>query len=246
MSTLPLQAQPFYLAGSGSIAGDASITLKTFKKIDGTLIAMADLGTIAYATIEPGNSDNEEQISFTGLTQNLSNETCTLTGVKSVSMESPYTATVGTQKTHAGSTTLVLSNTSGFYGSIYDYINNLSIAGSVPATETVQGIVYMPIIETTIGTTHSLTTVADEKVIVWAKGTIVIDPLSARTVSLKYDGTTKDTIASVGCGAGGDMTVPFSLQYTETPGAGTKNITVTTSGGTLARVVIIVMKIKGY
>ncbi len=92
--------------------------------------------------------------------------------------------------------------------------------------------------ETTTGVTHSLTTTASQKVLVIVKGSC--SGTVVRTVSLKYNGVTKDTItAGV---IGGDVIHPFSLIYTETPGAATQNITVTTDAGSLANVVIIVMK----
>lgn len=96
-----------------------------------------------------------------------------------------------------------------------------------------------PIIETTIGATHSLTTVAGQKVIVWAKGTQVGNA-SNTNISLKYNGVTKDSLTALDVSSD-DQT--FSLMYTETPGAGTANITVTTDQATLRDVVIIVMKI---
>lgn len=111
---LPLQAQPFSLAGSGAIIGDTSLTLKSFTDIDGNLITMSELGLVAFMTLEPGNGTLEEQISFSGVTQNT-NGTATLTGVSSVTFASPYTKTSGLKKTHAGSTIAILSNTSGFY-----------------------------------------------------------------------------------------------------------------------------------
>lgn len=110
----PVQAQNFSLAGGGAVAGATSVILKSFTQIDGTLLTMTDFGTVGYATIEPGNGTFEEQIKFTGVTQNA-NGTATLTGVSTILMVSPYTATSGLAQTHAGSTTLVLSNTSGYY-----------------------------------------------------------------------------------------------------------------------------------
>lgn len=111
----PVQAQNFSLAGGGAVAGATSLILKSFKQIDGTTnLTMTDFGTIGFATLEPGNGTFEEQISFTGVTQNA-NGTATITGVSTVLMVSPYTATSGLAQTHAGSTTLVLSNTSGYY-----------------------------------------------------------------------------------------------------------------------------------
>ena len=75
---------------------------------------MSNFGVIGFGTIEPGNGTQEEQISFTGITQN-SNGTATLTGVSSVGFFYPYTATSGLLKTHAGSTLFIISNTAGFY-----------------------------------------------------------------------------------------------------------------------------------
>jgi hypothetical protein len=89
--------------------------------------------------MEPGNGSQEEQISFTGVTQN-SNGTATLTGVKSVLFTSPYTETSGITKTHAGSTTVILSNDAGFYGQILDYIDTAIVSGGVPATTSVTGL----------------------------------------------------------------------------------------------------------
>jgi len=111
-----VQAQNFSLAGAGVITGATSVVLKSFKGIDGVNLTMTDFGSLGYGTLEPGNNTQEEQISFTGVTQN-SNGTATLTGVSSVLFVSPYTATAGTLKTHPGSATFIISNTSGFYNS---------------------------------------------------------------------------------------------------------------------------------
>jgi len=112
-----IQSQNFSLAGAGSVVGATSIVLKSFTGIDGALITNSDIGTICFGTLEPGNGTQEEQISFTGITQNA-NGTATLTGVSSVLFISPYTATSGTLKTHPGSSTFIISNTSGFYNAI--------------------------------------------------------------------------------------------------------------------------------
>jgi hypothetical protein len=100
-------------------------------------------------------------------------------------------------------------------------------------------ISVQPTIETTTGVTHSLVTTAAQKVIVWAKGDST-GSSSDYTVLLNYNGTQKD-IVKINSSSSSDFT-PFSLMYTETPGAGTHNITVTSSQ-TLENVVIIVMKI---
>ncbi len=133
MSFSPLQTQPYYLAGAGSVIGSTSITLKTMKDIDGNAITMAFFGAIGYGTLEPGNNTLEEQISFTGITNNA-NGTTTLTGVMSVDFETPYTSTSGLLKTHAGSSVFVISNTSGFYSQF----------GIKQNTETVTGLWSVP------------------------------------------------------------------------------------------------------
>lgn len=90
-------------------------------------------------------------------------------------------------------------------------------------------------------TTLSLTTTAGQKVIVWAKGDITgSGSSSSPTISLKYNGVTKDTVIVDQSDNGvTGWTVPFSLMYTEEPGAATQNVTVTTSADTLNRVMII-------
>lgn len=96
-------------------------------------------------------------------------------------------------------------------------------------------------IETGTSATYSLTTVANQRVIVWAKGRLT-GAVGEEAVELKYNGVTKDTNASLGTSItlGG-----FALMYTETPGAATANITLEATGGaSLTEIQIIVMKIS--
>lgn len=133
------QLQPFSLAGAGAIIGATSITLKSMTDIDGNALSMAtDFGSIGFGTLEPGNGTQEEQISFTGLSNNA-NGTVTLTGVKNVSFVYPYTETSGLAKTHPGSSIFVISNTSGFYDKLTSKSDDETITGiwsftSVPNT----------------------------------------------------------------------------------------------------------------
>lgn len=121
----PIQTLPFILYGAGASAGDTTLTLSSFQDIDSNDIAMTDLGTISYLTIDPGSID-EEQISFTGVTQNV-NGTATLTGVKSVAFKTPYTETSGLSKSHTGGSIAVLSNTAGFYNYLFSSVNKLGV-----------------------------------------------------------------------------------------------------------------------
>lgn len=137
---------------------------------------------------------------------------------------------------------------------IQDDIDSI-VAGGLPAGSEGKVIVHNGttweagspvIIETTTGTTHSLTTMAGQKVIVWAKGTVVHPTAEGYSdaVSLNYNSVEKDTVLFAGDPEGASQDKgSFSLMYTETPGAGTQNITVTTTGSSITNVVIIVMKI---
>ncbi len=89
---------------------------------------MTDFGSVGFGTLEPSSGTNEEQISFTGVTQN-GNGTATLTGVKTVLFKSPYTQTSGLAKTHAGGVTFVISNTAGFYDQLVAKNDDETIAG---------------------------------------------------------------------------------------------------------------------
>lgn len=98
--------------------------------------------------------------------------------------------------------------------------------------------------ESTTGTTHSLTTNGTQRVIVWAKGNLeTADGAAAGyDIKLNYNGVQKDIVQSGVDSDGNIANAAFSLMYTETPSAGTQNITVTTSGGLLENVVILVQK----
>ena len=128
MSTKFIQSQEFRLAASGATIGDTTILLQSMLGIDGTALTTTDIGSLGKATIEPGNGIQEEAIQFTGITQN-SDGTATLTGVSHVLFISPYTATSGITKTHAGATTLVLTNTAGFYSKFAALDNTQTFTG---------------------------------------------------------------------------------------------------------------------
>lgn len=127
------QLQPFTLAGAGANIGDTTLVLSSMKDIDGVVLAMTNFGTIGFGTLEPGNGVQEEQISFSGITQN-SNGTATLTGVKSVAMTRvaavDYVVTNNITKTHAGGTIFVISNTVGFYDKLSSKADDETITGT--------------------------------------------------------------------------------------------------------------------
>lgn len=89
------------------------------------------------------------------------------------------------------------------------------------------------------GTTLSITTIANQKVVVMVSGLQDSAGGTNPTISLLYDGVTKHSIVN-----GQGNNTPFSLMYSESPGAGTKNITVTTSAGSLSNVVITAFLVR--
>ena len=123
-----VQSQAFTLSGSGAVLGAVTIVLQSMKDIDGVNLLITNFGSKGWCTLEPDNGTQEEQISFTGITQNA-NGTATLTGVKSVAFKSPYTETAGLLKTHPGGSKCVVSNTAAFYDSLTSKSNDETIAG---------------------------------------------------------------------------------------------------------------------
>jgi hypothetical protein len=124
-----VQTQKTTLYGSGVASTDTSIILSSLKLPDGsTTITMTDFGSIGFATIEPGTS-REEQISFTGITQNV-NGTATLTGVtRGLRFVAPYDSVTANKKQHAGGSILVVTNTAGFYDKLLAKGNDETITG---------------------------------------------------------------------------------------------------------------------
>lgn len=95
-------------------------------------------------------------------------------------------------------------------------------------------------VETTTGVTHSLTTVAGQTVLVFAKGNVATGSGSNRVVTLAYNGVSKDTVNVV---SNTSAKACFALGYSEIPGAGTHDITVTISADTIENVKIFVTKL---
>jgi microcystin-dependent protein len=202
MATLNfIQAQPFKLAGSGSSIGDTTILLQSMVGIDGNNILTADLGTTCYGTLEPGNGTQEEAFQFTGVTQNA-NGTATLTGVSTVLFKQPYTATSGLAKTHAGASTVILSNDAAFYNNIITYVNNTAIAGAPNATSSTKGIVQIATAAqinsgTATGSTGASIAITPDQLalsnyVVTATPSGIISPFAGKTVPSGYllcDGT---------------------------------------------------------
>lgn len=225
----PVQAQKFKLAGSGVISSATSIVLQTFKLPDAsTTISMADIGTIGYGTLEPGTT-KEEQISFTGVTQN-GNGTATLTGVtRGLDFRgSNCTATSANQKSHAGGTIFILSNTACSYGQYAGKGNTESITGIWTfGSSTLPRVSSTP----TYGAGDELKFVTYGQLASTSfSGTVNASPSQKGIIQI---GTVTTTAAGTGTGSTGALLVPPGSLYNTTSTA-TTTIPVTGTNGKLS------------
>ena len=127
--TKVVQGKDYKLSGSGVTITATTISLQSFKLPDGTTnITMTNFGDIGYAVLEPGTS-REENISFTGVTQN-GDGTATFTGAtRGLKFVDPYDQDTALRKSHAGGTTLRISNTAPFYSQFIIRDNDETITG---------------------------------------------------------------------------------------------------------------------
>lgn len=265
MSFLPTSIPTKRLASSIT-SSDMTFQLDDIIGWDGVALTAADFGTQAYCVFRNSTRTQIEIMEFNPATIASTSITISKRGLDFTG--DPTTEITANKLDWTSGDTFVDlgTDTPQLWQWLKDYIDSVAIAGAPNASTTVQGNVEIatqaqytaktavgetgallvapnsigPTIETTTGTTHSLVTVADQKVMVWAKGWIDDGTGTERTVELKYNGVTKDT--TVVQGSGSSTNPAFALMYTETPGAGTQNITVTTTGGTLMNVVIMVLK----
>ena len=100
--------------------------------------------------------------------------------------------------------------------------------------------------ELTNGATHSLTTVANQRVLVIVRAGIRVNSSTLDgTITVSYGGVGKKTIGWDVPSVGTSSLAPVTLMYTEVPGAATANITVASSVYGLEDVQIVVIKMKG-
>jgi hypothetical protein len=127
MNYIP-QTQAFSLSAFGATLASVTVGLSSFKGIDGANLTMADFGSKGYAVIDPNNGASEEQISFTGITQN-GDGSATLTGVYSVGFLTPYAETSGLAKDHAGGAKVVVSVSSAVLAQFLNKNNDETVSG---------------------------------------------------------------------------------------------------------------------
>lgn len=127
MSIKYVQSNTLYLAGSGVIVGATSAVLTTLTDIYANVLAMTDFGATGFITFDP-DTTNEEGATFTGITANA-NGTYTLTGLSTILAKSPYTATSGLVRAHAGGTKVVITDNVAFWNTFANKQNDETIAG---------------------------------------------------------------------------------------------------------------------
>jgi len=214
--------------------------------------------TSGYLVINPSNSSKREIVLYSAIGTDGGGNFLTLT-TRGIG--------VSTDQAHDINEPVRMNITAEHYAEIQDdlsamqtELDNAILAGAGNASTTTKGISKLSVapvsatepiavgdndsrlvtaIETTTGVTHSLTTTAGQRVVVWVKGTLSGAVLQ-QTVTLAYNAVAKDTCL-IGTNSNDNGTI--SLMYTEIPSAGTQNITVTTSAGSINNCVIIVMKI---
>ncbi len=134
MTTLYVQSNVLYLAGSGVIIGATSIVLTDLTDIYGNVLTMSDFGSEGYITLEP-DTVNEESATFTGVVANA-NGTYTLTGVKTTLAKFPYTETSGLVRAHSGGTKVVITDNVAFWNTFTNKHNDETVDGQWTFTNT--------------------------------------------------------------------------------------------------------------
>jgi len=123
--------ETYYLSGSGISSSATSIGLTKFgyTQPNGTYakFTITNFGDLGCATIQPGATNGKQEfVSFTGVTQN-SDGTATLTGaIRGLERYSPFTASTTLQTSHAGASTVVISNSPPCFYEQYANVNNVS------------------------------------------------------------------------------------------------------------------------
>lgn len=146
-ASYPVGGYQYYLSGAGITSSATTIQLTSLKTPDGREITMDMFGSIGYGALDPQTTSKLENITFTGITQNSTNDTALLTGVtRGVDFVTPYASDSSLKKSHTGGATFILTNTASFYGTEFGMVNNPStvtnywtfptpIEGSNPATK---------------------------------------------------------------------------------------------------------------
>lgn len=121
-----VQGRDYYLYGSGISPTATTIKMRSFllpNSLEPITMAMFG-GSLGYMTLDPEQPLLEENISFTGITQNPDG-TAVLTGVtRGLRLIDPYTADVNLRQRHIGGAIIRITNSVGFYSDFTNKYND--------------------------------------------------------------------------------------------------------------------------
>ena len=137
---------PDFFSFSPAVSGDTTITLNNLVDIYGNTLTMASFGDIGYGRIDPDGASVSESFTFSGVTAN-SDDTYTLTGIKTALAQYPYTQTSGLVRSHSINAIVRFTNTAAFYDNFANKENDEIIDGTWDFST------YLPTVITTAPTT---------------------------------------------------------------------------------------------
>lgn len=231
-------------------SGSLSFRLNNIKGWNGSNLTASDFGTQAYVVFRDASRTKLEIMEFDPATI-ASNDIVIVRRGLNFDGDLLTEDTARKLSWTKGDTFVDLgTDTPQLWRWLQKYVDDATYAGitqvafdALLATSTDSGKLLISGIEQTVGVTHSLTTVAGQRVLVLAKGNIThaLNGEAPRNIYLNYNAVQKDTVRGASDSDGTTAATPFFLIYTEIPGAATQNITVT-SDASLENVVITVIK----
>ncbi|MCL4399693.1 hypothetical protein M1506_00240 [Patescibacteria group bacterium] len=227
----PVQVPRTYLYGSGIGATDTSVKLTSLKTTNGQTVGMSAFGTIGYATIDAAIPNKEENISFTGVTQN-SDGTAILTGVtRGLLPVYPYTASSTYQVSHSGGASVIFSNSAPFYSQFSFWGTTTTVTGNWTFAST-----SIPVFDTT--SSNIFTNVADivSKAYVDSQIAAGAAPITTTTAGIGMLATIAQTASGTATSSYNGQTynlIPQNKNFSSTGGV-SQVVPVTNASGTLS------------
>lgn len=118
-----------------------TMRLDNLLKLDGTSVAASDIGDLLYGTFDPGTSREEIfSIAAANVTVNADGTVDITTVVRGLKEVSPY-GTGGFKTDHPAGGVVIFGDNPQLFQWLKDYIDAAVIAGGVPASDTVPGLV---------------------------------------------------------------------------------------------------------
>ncbi len=226
----PVQVPRTYLYGSGIGSSDTSIKLTSLKTTNGQTVGMSAFGDIGYATIDAAVPNKEENVSFTGITQNTDG-TAILTGVtRGLLPFYPFTASSTYQVSHSGGASVIFSNSAPFYSQFAFWGSTTTITG--PWTFASSAI---PVFDTTSPSIFTLASQLVSKAYVDSQISAGAAPITTTTAGIGLLATMAQTASSTATGTYNGQTynlIPQNKNFSAVGGV-SQVVPVTNASGTL-------------